>query len=101
MREAGAGRRSADGRGQGIGPLAVVVTVTWSSRGEAVVESVRVARYWMKRAGGLAIAPPLAGTAAQADQVAPSVEVRVSSSRTVPVGAWPAQLSRVQRPDAP
>ena len=40
-------------------------------------------------------------TAAQADQVAPSVDVRVSSSKMVPVGAWPAQLSRVQRPEAP
>ena len=64
------------------------VICTRSSVGVANPELVMLARYWMKRAAGLAIAPP-AATGCHADQLASGFDVppdRVSKEIALPVG---------------
>ena len=68
---------------------------TRSSVGVANVELVRLARYWMNRAAGLAIAPP-APTGCHADQVASGCDVppdRVSNAIALPEGSVRCDVS--------
>ena len=70
------GRRDRHGaiHRRAVGPGAVADLHALERRRPRPVELVSRARYWMKRAAGLAIAPP-APTACHADQVAPGVAV--------------------------